>query len=107
MKIPELTHLQFAVLDILGGVERPGWLIRDKLAEVGEKKTLPAFYQMMARLEDAGFVKGEYYKVEVDGHPVNERRYKITGHGIKAVQKALEFYIDRARVAVGKRGAVQ
>jgi DNA-binding PadR family transcriptional regulator len=95
MPLPDLTHLQFEVLDILGGVARPGWVIRDKLAEKGEKKTLPAFYQMMSRLEDSEFVKGEYRKAEVEGHPVNERWYKITGHGLKARQAALDFYRDR------------
>ena len=95
MPLPDLTHLQFQVLDILGGVARPGWAVREKLKEVGESKTLPAFYQMMARLEDSNFVKGEYRKVEIDGHPVNERWYKITGHGLKARQATLDFYSDR------------
>ena len=97
MPIPDLTHLQFEVLDILGAVERPGWYIRQKLADLGEKKTLPAFYQMMSRLEDAFFVKGEYHKADVDGHSVNERWYKITGKGLRAKESTLSFYVERDR----------
>lgn len=105
MRIPELTHLQFALLDVLGAVERPGWHIRKRLAEMGEKKTLPAFYQMMSRLEDGGFVKGEYRKADVDGHTVNERWYKITGNGISARDRTLEFYSGKTlAVASRKRG---
>jgi DNA-binding PadR family transcriptional regulator len=93
------------VLDVLGAVERPGWLIRDRLAEMGERKTLPAFYQMMSRLEDAGFVKGEYRKAEVDGHTVNERWYKITGNGVSARNRTLDFYAAGKMAQLARKGA--
>lgn len=95
MSLPESTHLQFAILDILGPKEKSGKQVRAKLAERGIRKGGPAFYQLMARLEDASFVKGRYEQIEVDGYLVKERRYQITGGGEAARRESLEFYSKR------------
>ena len=55
-RIPDITHLQFLVLGMLRGGERLGRTVRRSLARHGVARTGPAFYQMMARLEDAGLV---------------------------------------------------
>ena len=60
MKIPELSHLQILVLECLGTQKRPGRELRQLLTQSGTKKSGPAFYQLMARLEEAGLVEGEY-----------------------------------------------
>src|SRR4051812_32108854 len=104
MPIPDLTHLQFLVLSIIGAVARPGKHVRDKLAEEGERKSLPAFYQMMSRLEDAGFVKGESRRTEVEGFPVTERWYKVTGKGLKAMETTRDFYAEHAADRLGAKG---
>jgi DNA-binding PadR family transcriptional regulator len=104
MPVPQLTHLQFLVLDILGARERPGKYIREKLVEEGERKSLPAFYQMMSRLEDADLVEGSNHRVEVEGQPITERRYKITGGGRAAWQTTRDFYFERARAALEAKG---
>jgi DNA-binding PadR family transcriptional regulator len=103
MPLPDLTTLQFAVLLVLGGVERSGREIRSKLAEQGVSKTLAAFYQLMARMEDAKLVEGSYHKAEVAGQPVQERWYKITGAGIRAYNEAQSFY--RNAPSLGRKGA--
>src|SRR5688572_18267316 len=100
MGIPDLTHLQFLVLDVIGAKERPGKYVREKLTSQGERKTLPAFYQMMARLEDAKFVEGSYRKIEVGGQQLQERWYRITASGIRAWQATRDFYIHRAAVGM-------
>ena len=101
MPLPDLTHLQFLVLLSIGGVGRPGRYVREKLAEEGQRPSLPAFYQMMARLEEARYVKTSTRQLDVDGQKVNERWYKVTGAGMKACQEALEFYRVRTLATTG------
>lgn len=92
MGLPELTHLQFLILSILMDGEQSGRFVREKLAEHGDKKTGPAFYQLMARLEDGKVVRGWYNQKVVEGQIIKERWYKITGHGIKEREKVRSFY---------------
>lgn len=96
MKFPEMTHLQFFVLGTLLEGELSGREVRDRMAGNGVRKTGPAFYQMMARLEDAGLVEGRYDPKVVDGQPIKERRYNITGHGIKSWEDVRDFYLAQA-----------
>jgi DNA-binding PadR family transcriptional regulator len=101
-RIPEVTHLQFLVLGMLRAGERPGRLVRRTLARHGINRTGPAFYQMMARLEDAGFVTGEYDQKIVDGQIIKERRYTLTPRGDAAWTSTRAFYSD-AIEAYGSR----
>ena len=91
-RIPEITHLQFLVLGMLRAGERPGRFVRRALARHGIARTGPAFYQMMARLEDAGFVGGEYDQKIVDGQIIKERRYTLTPRGDAAWTSTRAFY---------------
>src|SRR4051812_10232463 len=92
MGFPEITHLQFLVLNWLLDAERSGRWIRAHLAKHGHTKSGPAFYQFMARLEEAKLVAGRYEAKEVDGQPVRERVYQITGGGVAACQDVRAFY---------------
>jgi len=87
--------LQFLVLASLFDGEQSGRFLRQKLAENGERKSGPAFYQMMARLEDAGLVRGHYDQKIVEGQIIKERHYRITGTGTKACRRAYQFYLQR------------
>jgi DNA-binding PadR family transcriptional regulator len=93
-RIPEITHLQFLVLGMLRAGERPGRLVRRALARHGIDRTGPAFYQMMARLEDAGFITGEYDQKIVGGQIIKERRYTLTPRGDAAWTSTRAFYSD-------------
>jgi DNA-binding PadR family transcriptional regulator len=97
-RIPEITHLQFLVLGMLRAGERPGRLVRRSLARHGIERTGPAFYQMMARLEDAGLVTGEYDQKIVDGQIIKERRYTLTPRGDAAWTSTRAFYSDAIEV---------
>src|SRR5262245_23226983 len=99
--LPEMTHLQFFILTILLDGEQAGRDIRDKLAEQGAKKTGPAFYQLMARLEDAKWVKGWYDQKIVDGQIIKERKYKITGVGTASWGKVRDFYAMQSKLQGG------
>lgn len=106
MPLPDLTHLQFAILDVLGPREKSGKEVRAKLGKRRIRKGGPAFYQLMSRLEDAGFVKGRYQQIEVDGYLVKERRYRITGGGEAARRGSLEFYSRRGVAKAGLRAGL-
>ncbi len=103
MGFPEITHLQFFVLAALLDGEQSGHSLREKLVKEGERKSGPAFYQMMARLEDAGLVQGHYDQKVIAGQIIKERRYKITAAGNAALHRALEFYQQQAGT-VSKEG---
>jgi DNA-binding PadR family transcriptional regulator len=90
--LPELTHLQFAVLSILQSRTMNGRDLRAALHEAGIRKSGPMFYQMMARLEEGKFVKGWYEQKEVEGQPIKERHYQILGNGVSALKQTRGFY---------------
>jgi len=90
--LPDLTHLQFLVLGILRGGARTGHGVRKALARHGVRRSGPAFYQMMARLEDAGFVDGEYDQKVVAAQIIKERRYTLTPAGDSAWSATRAFY---------------
>lgn len=100
MKLPEITHLQFLILGLLMEGETPGHKLRDLLAKQGIKKDGPAFYQLMARLEDDKLVEGWYAPRIVGDQKVKERRYKMTGRGESAWEATSEFYARNTKLAM-------
>ncbi len=102
MPLPEITHLQFLVLASLFDGEQSGRFLRLKLDENGERKSGPAFYQMMARLERDGMVEGWYDQVKVGDQFVTERRYRTTAAGSRMWERAYAFY-EGVHVNVAER----
>lgn len=98
-RLPRLTHLQFLVLGLLRNGEQPGRSIRETLAAHGVKRTAPAFYQLMARMERDGLVEGWYEQITVRDQAVTERRYRMRPQGVKLWAEARDFY-----AAIGARG---
>ena len=94
MPVPRITHLQFLILDVLLQGERSGTFIRDTLVEQGQRQSRRAFYDLMARLEDARFVKGWYDKKNPEGFTLPPRHYKVMGEGKSAWQEACQFYLE-------------
>src|SRR5471032_1289277 len=92
MTLPQLTHLQFLVVSQLLRGDARGRDLRTRLADEGVKQSGPAFYQMMAGLEDGGFVSGRYEQQVVDGQIIRERHYRVLVRGRKAWQGAHDFY---------------
>ena len=82
-RCPPLTHLQYLVLGVLRTDEQPGRVLRQALAAYGVRRSGPAFYQLMARLERARLVEGWYEQVTVGDQAVTERRYRITREGAR------------------------
>ena len=96
-RLPEITHLQFLVLGQLLAVPRAGRDIRAELQRHGVRRTAPAFYQMMARLEDAGFVEGWYDQKVVDGQLIKERHYRLRPAGLRVWTATRDFYMANLR----------
>src|SRR6187401_2745037 len=91
-RIPRLTHLQFLVLGLLGEGEQPGRVLRDAIVAYGLKRSAPAFYQLMARLERDRLVDGWYEQVTAGDQSVTERRYRLRPAGAKLWSEARDFY---------------
>ncbi len=91
-RLPKLTHMQFLVLGLLREAEQPGRVIRDALAAHGVKRSAPAFYQLMARLERDRLVDGWYEQVTAGDQSVTERRYRLRPAGAKLWTEARDFY---------------
>ncbi|MFM8532577.1 MAG: hypothetical protein ACKOEC_03135 [Acidimicrobiia bacterium] len=62
-QLPDLTHLQLLVLGVLRSADQPGRALREALAAYGIRRTGPAFYQLMARLEKDRLVDGRYEQI--------------------------------------------
>ena len=103
LALPPLTHLQFLILGVVRAGDTPGRAVRDALAEYGVRRTAPAFYQVMARLEKARLVEGWYEQIAVGDQNVTERRYRITPEGGRLWTRAQAFYQDVGRLSAGVR----
>lgn len=89
-----LPHLQFAVLGILSRGRQPGRQVRTELTEIGIKKTGPAFYRLMSRMEAAGLIEGWYEQEIVEGQIFRERVYKALPAGVSAWKESRSFYLS-------------
>ena len=101
--LPTLTHLQFLVLGVLRADEQPGRIVRGALASYGVRRSGPAFYQLMARLERDRLVDGWYEQVTAGDQSVTERRYRLRPAGAKLWTEARDFYAEIAARGVAPR----
>jgi DNA-binding PadR family transcriptional regulator len=102
-RLPVLTHLQFLVLGVLRTGHQPGRTLREALSGYGIRRTGPAFYQLMARLEKDRLVDGWYAQITIGDQAVTERHYRITADGSKQWKDARAFYEHVARAATKLR----
>jgi hypothetical protein len=107
MTLPRITHLQFLVMSTLLRSAAPGRALREELRDAGVKQSGPAFYQMMAGMEDSGFVSGWYEQQIVEGQIIRERHYKLLAAGRHAWIGCRDFYlrtIDGRAGSLARRG---
>lgn len=96
-EIPKLTDVQMLFLEAIGAEKVSGRQLREKLAELGWRRSAPVFYQFAARLEDEKLIEGWYEQRTIAGQPVRERFYELTAHGKQALVETLHFYEERLR----------
>ncbi len=56
------------------------------------EKSGPAFYRLMARLEESELVKGWYEHEVVEGQMLRERLYRATAEGRMARDRTADFH---------------
>ena len=105
MPLPRLTHLQYLVVSELARESSAGRALRGRLREAGVRQSGPAFYQLMAGLEDNGFVSGWYEQQIVDGQIIRERHYKVLAAGLRALDESRRFYAVRGSSRPGLANA--
>jgi DNA-binding PadR family transcriptional regulator len=106
MPLPDITHLQFLLIAALLDGEHSGRDLRELLAREKHRMSGPAFYQLMARLEDAKLITGKYKQKLVEGKLIKERVYTMTGAGKAACEAVRDFYANiAARQNLGLEGA--
>ena len=101
--LPVLTHLQFLVLGVLRNDAQPGRTLRKALLAYGIRRTGPAFYQLMARMEKERLVDGWYEQITVRDQAVTERHYRIAPEGTRRWNEARAFYEHVTRVSAKLR----
>ena len=94
MRVPKLSHIQFMILTLLQADDASGKQIREALGRAGVRRSGPGFYQIMSRMEDAGFVRGEYRQEIVDSQIIRERCYEISVSGRRACRDSRDFYLE-------------
>lgn len=90
--VPELNHLQLFVIKSVEIDAHSGMFIRALLSELGEEKSLAAFYQFMSRLEEQGMLEGWYETESIDGQTIKSRHYSATLEGKAQLKKVRMFY---------------
>ncbi|MEQ9504462.1 MAG: helix-turn-helix transcriptional regulator [Deltaproteobacteria bacterium] len=93
--MPALTALQYLVLRALISGELGAKDLKEVLRDNDVKKSSPAFYQLMTRLEEKGYIDA-WWDEEADHH--RTRKYRITGEGQRSVHQTEAFYtaVNRA-----------
>jgi DNA-binding PadR family transcriptional regulator len=80
------------ILSLLGEHTVSGRQLRERLKDIGLKRSGPAFYQLMARLEERGYVQGWYKQAVIDGQIIKQRFYNVTSEGFRVLQHTQRFY---------------
>jgi DNA-binding PadR family transcriptional regulator len=88
-----LSHLQYFIVRLVKANNLSGESIRKEMEKKGLASSLPAFYQIMRRLEQYNLVVGYYKKAMVKNQQVRERWYMITVEGQKALKTTRDFYL--------------
>ena len=96
MAVPQITHLQFLVIDAIASLQQASASeIRKQLSEYGLDQKGPKFYQLMGRLEKAGFIESWSQPFDAAGSEVTRTFYKNRPDGKKQKQLVCEFYAAR------------
>jgi DNA-binding PadR family transcriptional regulator len=94
---PKLSNLQFLVLGALRSGSRTGRELRHELERFDVRKSGPAFYQLMSRLEASGLVSGDYQQEIVESQIIRERRYELLPGGREAWDENRDFHLEVIR----------
>ena len=91
MRMPKVTLLQWFVFNQLRDGERSTESLRSAVRKAGVSASVPAFQQLLGRLEDAGYLNGRYQRGTTDGRAVRYRVYRLTKAGLREWEKLRDF----------------
>lgn len=92
MKLPPITHAQFAALHALQAGDRPGPSLRKLLQRCRAVAGDVAFHQFTQRLEAAGLIRSRWETIQAKRTGTRQRVWKLTGRGETAIRQTLRFY---------------
>ncbi len=92
MKLPEMTPLQFLVVQLLFDGRKTTGELRRELAAGGLPSSATALGKLMKRLVAAAFVERRYRQRPGHGNTVCECRYQVTDLGVIHWKATRDFY---------------
>ncbi len=92
MKLPEMTPLQFLVVQLLFDGRKTTGELRRELAARALPSSGPAMSKLMKRLVAAAFVEPGYQQRPGCEHTVRECRYRVTDLGVIFWKATRDFY---------------
>lgn len=100
--LPKLTHIQWLVASFFQGsteLSLAGEAIRAMLEDNKGEFSLPVFYQLMKRMELAGYVTGTYRNIIAEGESrtFRYRYYSLTAAGLHEYKESIKFYVTGSR----------
>jgi len=98
--VPDLSHVQFFVLESLMVCPLSTKQLRSELHGVGWARSKPTFHELTKRLEERGLIHGFFERKFVGYFVIRERHYEITTAGVRAYHEAQAFYSNGAEQRV-------
>ena len=96
-RLPDVTPLQFLVLDLLDTTGRPvsAHNLKKGIASVTPDYDGPKFYQLLSRMAVAGLVRIESRTIDVSGGTIERSFYEVTDTGRTTLSFTRHFYETR------------
>ena len=90
--LPEMSPLQFVVVQLLFAGPQSGGQLRRRMEQAGVKIGPPSFSRLMLRMETAGYLQAHDEDGPAGCHLVRPRRFEVTDLGVAIWSRVREFY---------------
>ncbi|MEN6408053.1 MAG: hypothetical protein ABFC77_16485 [Thermoguttaceae bacterium] len=90
--LPEMSGLQFLVVQLLFAGRQTGGQLRRRLGAAGAPISRPSFTRLMHRMENAGYLQAESESGPNGYREVLPRRFEVTDLGVAVWRRVREFY---------------
>jgi DNA-binding PadR family transcriptional regulator len=90
--LPEMSGLQFLVVQLLFAGPQRGEQLRRKMRKAGAKVGPPSFSRLMRRMEQAGYLQTQTEAGPAGCRFVWPRRFEVTDLGVAIWRRVREFY---------------
>lgn len=90
--LPEMSGLQFLVVQLLFAGPQSGEELRRRMEEAGAKIGPSSFSRLMRRMEDANYLQAQSEEGPSGCRLVCPRRYEVTDLGVGIWKRVREFY---------------